>query len=52
MIRNLNSASLSSLTNAGAFSVSDNTTITLAGTINNTGSIYARLRLATLPISR
>ncbi|HEY1771215.1 MAG TPA: FecR domain-containing protein [Chthoniobacterales bacterium] len=36
---NLDSATLTSLTNAGAFVANNNTTTTLVGTINNTGSI-------------
>ncbi len=37
--RTLNSAILSGLTNAGDFRVTNNTSLTLVGTINNTGSI-------------
>ena len=39
VIRTLNSGVLTDLTNAGAFRVTNNTSLTLVGTINNTGSI-------------
>ena len=39
LIRSLNTATLNSVTNAGALQVSNNTTVTLLGTITNSGSI-------------
>ncbi len=39
LIRTLNSGTLTDLTLAGAFRVTNNTSLTLVGTINNTGSI-------------
>jgi hypothetical protein len=39
VVRNLNTATLSSLTIAGSFIGNDNTFTTIAGTINNTGNI-------------